>query len=90
MATGRGYIYSKGKRLQTCDRIPSHFTAECGRENILRCPGKTNDRVPDNQSVHLHISTERGRFGFSGCMDHSSAISQIIREAKVNDNNPQR
>ncbi|KAH3735047.1 hypothetical protein DPMN_041508 [Dreissena polymorpha] len=52
LATGRGNIYSKGKGLQTCDRIPNHFTIECGGENILRCPGKTNDHVPDNQSVH--------------------------------------
>ena len=75
LATGRRNIYIQREGIETCDRIPNNLFAERRGENILCCTCKTYD----SKSVHWHISTER-----RCCLEHTSVISQIIHEAKVN------
>ena len=87
LATGRRNIYTQGEGIETCDRLPNNLFAECRGENIRCCTRKTYAHIPSNKSVHRHISTSTNQYidtsvqkgcapWFSGCLEHTSAISQ--------------
>ena len=58
LATDRRNIYTQGEGLETGDRITNNLFAERRRENSRCCTRKTYDNIPNNKSIHRHISIE--------------------------------
>lgn len=43
-----------------------------------------NDNLHDREWLHSYINPEGGIPGFSGCLEHTTILSQLIQEAKRN------
>jgi hypothetical protein len=82
MLADGGGLFSKEKDLYECYTVPNHIIVECGRTDLLLHPSRENDDLHDIiKSKYVDTSVQKGGIpGFSGCVEHTSAPTQLLRE----------
>ena len=79
---GRRNIYTKGTEFQDGQPVVKNLIAQRRGKNILRLSYKRLTSFLTGNS-YIDTSVQKGGVpGFSGCVEHTSAISQLIHEAK--------
>ena len=83
MDGGRRMLYSQRRKLFT-QAIQNNFTTQRGRKSLY---GSAFQRITNYMLANKYIDTavqKGGIPGISGCIEHTSVVTQIIREAKEN------
>jgi hypothetical protein len=64
--------------------VPNHFITECRGENLFLCHcQRLTKYLLEKKFIDIAIQ-KGGILGFSGCLKHTTMLSKLIQEAKIN------
>ena len=84
LAASRGLFHPERGKVGKHHSVWNHLLTECGGKIFFSVLARRMTSYMTENS-YVDTSVQKGGVpGFSGCVEHTSVISQLIQEAKVN------